>query len=237
MSCFRDGNFNTPTGKVGGKAADSMGETFALAVGIAASPFPVIPAILLLFTARPRSTSLSFLGGWFGGIAAATGFFVLLADVVGSSDGSPTWLAWVRIAAGTILVAYGLDQWAARNASDEVPGWMQSIQDATPGRAARLALLLSVANPKIVLLAAAAGLDIGAATATPAGAVAVTVAFTVVASVSVATPVLMFALVGARVLPPLGRARDWLTRNNAAVMAVVITVIGLVLVKNGVTGL
>jgi threonine/homoserine/homoserine lactone efflux protein len=214
-----------------------MGETFALAVAIAASPFPVIPAILLLFTARPRATSLAFLGGWLGGIAAATGVLVLLSDVVGSGGESPTWLSWVRILAGAVLLAYGVKEWVARHASDDLPGWMQSVQDATPARAVRLALLLSVANPKIVLLAAAAGLDIGTADLTPAGTVATTVAFTLLASVSVAAPVLAFALVGARVLPPLEKARDWLVRNNAAVMAVVVSVIGLVLLKNGVSGL
>ena len=32
-----------------------------LALAIAASPFTIIPAILLLFTERPRTTSLAFL--------------------------------------------------------------------------------------------------------------------------------------------------------------------------------
>jgi threonine/homoserine/homoserine lactone efflux protein len=214
-----------------------MGETIALALGIAASPFPVVPAILLLFTVRPRATSLAFLGGWLGGIAAATGAFVLLADVVGSDGETPTWLSWVRILVGAVLLVYGVSEWIAMHASDDLPGWMQSIQDATPAKAVRLALLLSVANPKVVLLAAAAGLDIGTADLTPAGTVAATVAFTLLASVSVAAPVLMFALVGARVLPPLEKAKDWLVRNNAAVMAVVIIVIGLLLLRNGVTGL
>jgi arginine exporter protein ArgO len=212
-----------------------MGETFVIAVGIAASPFPVIPAILLLFTVQPRATSLAFLGGWFGGVAAATGVFVLLAEVVGSSTGSQTWLSWVRLVLGVVLVAYGVIEWMRRKVSDELPSWMQSIQDATPAKAVRLALLLSVANPKVILLAAAGGLDIGAADLTGAGAFAAILAFTVVASVSVAVPVLMFALLGARVLPPLENAKEWLTLNNAAIMAIVITVIGTVLLKDGLT--
>ena len=114
-----------------------MGEVFALAIGIAASLFPVIPAILPLFTTRPRlpvSTSVS--ADW------------TTADVVG-----------------------------------------------------------------------------------------VVVPFTAVASISVAVPVVLYAVAGERVLPPLERAKAWLLRNNAAVMAVVVTVIGLVLLKNGVSGL
>jgi hypothetical protein len=68
-----------------GKVADDVGEIFGLALAIAASPFPVILSILLLFTTRPRATSLAFLGGWPAGIGAVTGTFALLADVVGSS--------------------------------------------------------------------------------------------------------------------------------------------------------
>jgi threonine/homoserine/homoserine lactone efflux protein len=217
--------------------ADEVCEIFALALAIAVSPFPVIPAILLLFTTKPRASSLAFLGGWLGGIGVATGVFVLLADVVGSGGRSPAWLSWVRVVLGAVLLVYGVRSWTSRHASDELASWMRSIQDATPAKAVRLALVLSVANPKVVLLAAAAGLDIGAADLAPAGEVATIVAFTVVASVSVAVPVLMFAVIGARVLPPLERAKDWLTRNNAAVMAVVITVIGLALVTKGVSGL
>jgi Sap, sulfolipid-1-addressing protein len=55
--------------------------------------------------------------------------------------------------------------------------------------------------------------------------------------ISVAVPVLTYAVAGDRVLPPLEKAKDWLTRNNAAVMAVVITVIGLALLNNGLSGL
>jgi len=214
-----------------------MGEVLGLAVGIAASPFPVIPAILLLFTARPRPTSLAFLGAWFGGIAVVTGLFTLLAGVLDTGGGSPTWLSWVRIVAGAALAGYGIRGWLTRHASAEPPAWMRSIEEAGPAAAVRLALLLSVANPKVLLLAAAAGLDIGAAELTPAGGVAVVLLFTAVASLSVAVPVTLYAVAGDRVLPPLARAKGWLLRNNAAVMAVVVTVIGLVLLKNGLSGL
>ncbi|QTE28966.1 GAP family protein [Pengzhenrongella sicca] len=214
-----------------------MGETFALALAIAASPFPVVPAILLLFTARPRPTSLAFLGGWFGGIGLVAAVFALLADGISTGGDSPTWLSGVRIVVGAALVAYGVRQWITRGAAGELPGWLRSIDSATPRTALRVALLLSVANPKVVLLAAAAGIDIGAAGRPVAAELALVVVFTAVASISVAVPVLAHAIFGARVLPPLQAAKDWLLRNNAAVMAVVLAVIGLVLITNGVSGL
>ena len=214
-----------------------MREVGALALGIAASPFPVIPAILLLFTARPRPTSLAFLGGWFGGIGSVVGVFVVLAELLDPGGDPPTWLSWVRIAAGIALVGYGLRRWVTRRASAEMPGWVRSIQDATPRTAARLALLLSAANPKVMLLAAAAGLEIGDADLTTAGAIVAAGAFTIVASMSVAIPVIAYAVKGDSVLPPLERAKVWLLRHNAMIMAIVLTVIGLVVLSNGVTAL
>jgi len=43
--------------------------------------------------------------------------------------------------------------------------------------------------------------------------------------------------VGKRILRPLGKVRTWLQDNNAAVMAVVILVIGVLLVVKGLQGL
>ena len=218
-----------------------MGEVIAevlpLAIGIAASPFPIIPVTLLLFTARPLAASGAFLAGWVLGIGAATAAFIGLANLVQAFDEPPSWASWARIALGAVLVVWGGRQWLTRHGSDEVPAWMESIEGSTPAQAARLALLLSVANPKIVLLAAAAGLAIGAAELSTSATVGAAAVFTGLAATTVALPVLLYALLGARMLPPLASARDWLRANNAAVMAVVILVIGALLVARGITGL
>ncbi len=214
-----------------------VAEVLPLAIGIAASPFPIIPVILLLFTARPLAASGAFLAGWVLGIAAATAVFIGLASVVEVFDEPPSWASWARIALGAVLLAWGARQWLTRHNSDEAPAWMRSIEDSTPAEAARLGLLLSAANPKIVLLAAAAGLVIGAADLSSSGTVGAAAVFTVVAASTVAVPVLLYAVFGERVLGPLASMRDWLRANNAAVMAVVILVIGALLVARGITGL
>ena len=50
-----------------------MGELIAellpFAVGVFASPLPVIVAILLLFTPRPRVTSVAYIATWIAGVA------------------------------------------------------------------------------------------------------------------------------------------------------------------------
>jgi threonine/homoserine/homoserine lactone efflux protein len=214
-----------------------VGEVLPLAIGIAASPFPVIPVILLLFTDRARAAAWSFLSGWFLGVGGSAGVFVLLAEVVDQSDYTPSWASWLRVVGGAALVAYGVKQWLGRGDHPEQPTWMRQISSASPRAAFRLALLLSAANPKVLLLAAAAGLVIGADDFTARGDVAAVALFTLVASVSVAVPVLAYTILGERVLGPLGVARDWLVRNNSAVMAVVLVVIGLLLLLKGINDL
>lgn len=215
----------------------AFGEVVPVAVAIAASPFPVIPAILLLFTPRPLKTGGMFLLGWFTGVLAVTLLFVGLAAAIQSRDYPPAWASWTRLLLGAALLILGIKQWFSRGASKEAPAWIGNIATADGPAALRLGLLLSGANPKVVLFAAAGGLQIGAAELSLAGTTATALAFTVVASVSVAAPILAYAVLGERVLGPLGKARDWLERNNTAIMAIVMAVIGALLISKGVSGL
>jgi len=214
-----------------------MADIIPLAIAIAASPFPVIPAILLLFTPQARRSASAFLLGWFAGVALVTAVFVAVADVIELLDEPPAWASWVRIAAGAGLLIWGVRHWLGRKAVKPAPAWMASISSAGPRKAARLALLLSAANPKIVLLAAAGGLAIGAETTGLTAQAIGVLAFALVGSISVAIPVMGFLIAGDRVLRPLGIARDWLELNNAAVMAVVFIVLGIVLLVKGITAL
>jgi threonine/homoserine/homoserine lactone efflux protein len=206
-------------------------------VAIALSPFPVIPAILLLFSARPRATGGGFLAGWALGIAGVAIVVVALAGVLEGRDQPPAWAAPTRIVLGLALLALGVKKWAGRRETKDVPAWMAALDDATPASALKLGLLLSAANPKIVLMAAAAGVGIGAAELPPGRALLTVALFTALASVTVALPMVAHAVGGERALAPLGRARAWLERNNTAVMAVVAVVIGAVLLTRGIGGL
>jgi threonine/homoserine/homoserine lactone efflux protein len=213
--------------------AAALGDVLPLAAAIALSPFPVIPAILLLFTPRPRASGVGFLAGWATGIAGTAVLVAALAAVVEGGDQPPAWAAPTRIVLGVALLALGVRQWIGRREAKGTPAWMAALEDTTPAQAVKLGLLLSAANPKIVLLAAAAGVGIGAADLPPARVVLVILLFTVLASVTVTLPMVVHAVGGDRALAPLGRARAWLEANNAAVLAVVFVVIGAVLLVRG----
>ncbi len=110
---------------------------------------------------------------------------------------------------------------------------MQAINGATPPRALRLGLLLSGANPKVLLLTAAGGLEIDSTGLSRTGAAVTIALFAAIAASTVSIPLVLYAVMGERMLGPLSRAKDWLGLHNAAVMAVVITVIGVYLSVKG----
>lgn len=217
--------------------SEVISEIIPLALAVALSPFPVIPAILLLFTSRPRAAGFGFLAGWIAGITLGTVAFLLLTEIIEMADEPPGWASWTRIALGLLLVAVGLKKALFRKSDGQTPKWMSSIDALDPAGAARLGLILSLANPKVLLLAAAAGLAIGSQDLSSVGDIGAVLVFVLVASTTVALPVLFFVVRRPRVLEPLSRVRDWLERHNSAVMAVVLVVIGALLVIKGVSGI
>ncbi|MGW6734100.1 GAP family protein [Streptomyces sp. NPDC055013] len=213
-----------------------MGEMTPLALGIALSPFPIVPALFLLFTPRPRVTGGAFLAGWAAGILAVATVFTVLAAFIETREETPTWASWTKVGLGAVLVLLAVLQWRS-GAEKGTPAWMRSLTDATPAKALRLGLLLSGANPKTVLLSAAAGLTIGSAELASSQAVAAVVVFTAMAAFTVALPLLLHVVLGERVLTVLDRARTWLETYNSTVTALVLAVIGVLLVTEGAAGL
>lgn len=214
-----------------------LGEVVPLGIAVAASPFPIIPAVLLLFTARARASSLGLILGWTTGVMLAASVFVVLATVVERADEPPSWASWVRVGLGLLLIALGVRKWLTRNEASDEPAWMQSIDELTPRTAARLGFLLSAANPKVLMLTAAAGLAIGSAELATADIVLGLVIFTAIAASTITLPLLLNLVFGERILGPLGTVRQWLQRNNSAVMSVVVVVIGSCLLAKGVSGI
>jgi threonine/homoserine/homoserine lactone efflux protein len=220
-----------------------LGDLLPLAVGVAISPVPVIAVILMLLAPRAGSTSVGFLLGWVVGVVAVTTVFTVLAATIGlgSTDTGPsTAAAWVKIVLGALLVLLAARQWRGRPESGEhapLPKWMAAIDSFTLGKAAALGAALAAVNPKNLLLCVAAGTTVGAS-GLPVGDQVVAVAvFCAIAVVSVAGPVVAYAVARDRMRHPLDELNAWLQANNAAVMAVLLLVIGVALLGKGVGAL
>jgi threonine/homoserine/homoserine lactone efflux protein len=219
-----------------------LGDLLPLAVGVAISPIPIIAVILMLLAPKAGGTSAGFLLGWLVGIAGATTAFLLLAGTqeLGSSSEPSTASSWVKLVVGVLLLGLAVGQWRGRPQPGQqpaMPKWMSAIDRFTAVKAAGLGVLLSAVNPKNLLMCVAAGTIIAGGGLSGGQAVWSVVVFTVLAASTVAVPVLGYAIGRKRMVGPLESLHRWLTVHNAAVMATLLLVIGVVLIGKGLGGL
>ncbi|GAB3011473.1 membrane protein [Mycobacterium bourgelatii] len=210
----------------------------ALALVIATSPITVIPAVLVLHAPRPRPTGLAFLGGWLLGLGAATAAFISVSDKFsGLTHSPPTWASWLRVVLGSALIVFGIYRWVTRRNHAHVPAWMSSFSRLTPPRAGVTGAVLAVVRPEVLIICAVAGLGIGTNGLGAASDWISGVFFVVMSSLTVIIPIVAYAGAGARLDDPLERLKVWMEENSAALVAVVLVLIGLMVLYNGVRAL
>ena len=214
------------------------GEILPLAMGIAVSPIPIVAAILMLLSPKAKSTSIAFVVGWIVGIIAAIVVFTLLSSVLPEGENGPAPLVGViKVIVGLLLILAALRQWRGRPAKGEqasLPKWMSAVDSMTPVKALVLGFLLAAVNPKNLLLAASAGLLVGSASLSLGHEAVVILIFTLLAGCTVLIPVIAYLVASSRMAGPLENLRAWLTANGAAIMAVLLLVLGVSLIGEGI---
>jgi threonine/homoserine/homoserine lactone efflux protein len=220
----------------------AIGQVLSFGVGVALSPVPIIAVVLMLGTPKGRTNGPAFLVGWILGIAVLGTIVLLIAGSASASKhGTPaTWVSILKIALGVLLILLAVKQWRGRprgGGTAELPSWMKAIDGFTPARSAAIAVVLAAVNPKNLLLVvggAAAIAQTGASTAAQAVALAV---FIVIATLGVGAPVAIYFVMGDKATAILGELRDWMTRENNTIMAVICLIIGAKLIGDAISGL
>lgn len=220
---------------------DAIGAVLTPAVGVAASPFPVVAVILVLSSARPRANGVAFAAGWLVGLSALTALLMAVTDGAGDPDGgSATVLAWLRVVVGAGLLVLAARKWQGRpRPGDEpvTPGWMAGLDAVEPPKSAGIGAALGGANPKNVAFTLAAAASIGALGLDGTEATVAGVVYVALASVSVLAAVGVRVVAGARADAPLAEVRGWLVANNAVVLMVVFLVLGAKVLGDGLAAL
>ncbi len=216
-----------------------IGEILPSALGIAISPIPIIAAILMLLSPRAKGTSIGFLLGWLAGIVVALVVFTLLSSVIPASDptASKPIAGWIKIVLGVLLLLLAVQQWRKRpkaGVEPALPGWMKAIDTMNAGKGFGLGFLLSAVNPKNLLMAVAGGLAIGSAALSIGQTVIVSAIFVLIAASTVLVPVVAYLIAAKSMAAPLERLRVWLVDHNAAIMATLLLVIGVVMIGKGI---
>jgi hypothetical protein len=212
-------------------------EVLPLAIGVALSPLPIAAVIVMLFTPQGRTNAATFLAGWVLGLLGV-GAVVFVIPGLETGAGDPTALAGVvRGAVGLLLVAMGWRQWRSRSASGEpgkMPAWMARADQLGVGRAAGMGVLFVSANPKNLLLTAAAAATIDESRLALSQQAAALLVFVALASATVAFPLIGVLVAGQRAEQVLARGKDWLIMNNARLIAVLLLLFGVLLVSRAI---
>jgi hypothetical protein len=219
-----------------------VAEVLTYAVGVAVSPLPIIAVILVLFSRQGQANGRAFLAGWIMGLAVVSGVaYAVAAGANASSDTTASdGVSWLKIALGVVFLWMAARQWRTRpvpGAAPERPKWMGRIDAMTAGQAASLGAILVVANPKNLILTIGAATGLAQLGLSSGDVVVALIVFIVVASASIAAPVIYSRRGGARAEAALDDAKAWLGENNATIMAVLFLVFGVDLIATGIGAL
>ncbi|MCU0269622.1 MAG: GAP family protein [Acidimicrobiales bacterium] len=216
----------------------AVSQVLPFAVGVGISPIPIIAAILVLFSARARVNGPVFLAGWVLGLTVVVTVVYSLADASDVADDSTASdsVSWLKIVLGLVLLGAAYRNWSRRpgpGEQPEMPKWMAEIDHFTPVKTFGLALALSAANPKNLILAASAAAGVAQLGVDGSDAVVALAVFVLVGSASVALAVGYYLVGGAKARATLTELQGWLSVHNDAVMAVLFLVFGVVVFSEG----
>ena len=219
----------------------AIGEILPLAIGVAISPVPIIAIVLMLGTPRARSNGLAFALGWIAGLTIVGGaLFALASGNSQEDDGGPeTWVSVVKLGLGVLFVLLAARTWRGRPRAARKPrcpsGCRRSTRSRPGSRWVRRAP--SGVNPKNLALTIAAATAIaqtGISGGEAAGALAI---FILIGSLSILAPVVIYFALGSRAAAILDELKTWMAMHNAAIMAVLLLVLGVKLIGDAIGGL
>ncbi len=214
---------------------DALSSVVPFAAGVAASPFPIVAVILVLFSRRARVNGPVFLVGWMAGLSVVVTVAYLVVDRLDRTSGDTAGMSWARLALGVALLIAAWRTWSSDSGPDgesEPPRWMAAAQETTPARVLGLAALLA-ANPKNLVLAAAAGAALAEMDPTPRATAAALGTFVLIGSAPSLAAVSYRTFGGDRSTARLESARSWLTLHHAAVLATLYLILGALLISAG----
>lgn len=224
---------------------DAIGQMMPSAVGIAISPLPLIAVILMLATPNGRTNGLAFAAGWTVAPGLATAVLLLLGSGSGAdastSSGTPaTWTSWLKLALGLLFALLAVKQFTGRPRQGQqaaTPGWMKAIDQFTPGKAAGLSAALAVANPKNLVLVIGGALAIASSTAGSGGKTIAAFLMVLIASLCTTVPLAVYLFGGRRAATTLDGWKAWMSAHNAAIMTVVLAVLGAKYIGDAISAL
>jgi len=223
---------------------DALADVVPIAFGLMlVNPLPIMAVILLLFSSRAGSVVPAFLVGWFAGLLLVGWLliFVVPAERLVGTERDPSTLASViRVILGAGLLWLAARKWMTRPKEGEtpkLPGWVTSLESASPLSALGIGAAMGGLNPKNLVFAVSAAVAIAEWQLTNAENAVLLAIYAVVGSLGILIPAIWRAAGGESAAATLQEWRLWLSRNYNVLMGVVFVVFGVLVISKGVSGL
>ena len=212
-----------------------IGDVLPFAVVVMISPINIVAAILLLFSKRALLNASSYLGGFVVGLTIVVGGLTALAIAIGLDPGSDRarGASALLIVLGAGLVIVAVRKFRGRPEPDEpasLPAWMDGIASFSATRSFAIGAGIGAGNPKNIAVALGTAVTVASAGLLSAQNIGVLAVYIFLSSVGVAAPIFSMLVLGDRADAVLHGWKTWLTRNNAAMMAVLYLFFGVILI-------
>lgn len=223
---------------------DALPDVVPIAFGLAmVNPLPIMAVILLLFSSRARSVVPAFLAGWLAGLLIVGGvlLFVVPAERLVGTDRDPSLFASVvRIVLGAGLLWLAARKWTTRPKGGEppkLPGWVTSLESASPLSALGIGAALAGLNPKNIVFSVTAAVAIAEWQLANVENAILLAIYAVIGSLGVLIPAIWRVSGGDSASATLQEWRAWLSRNYNVLMGIVFLIFGVLVLSKGVSGL
>ncbi|HSN34707.1 MAG TPA: GAP family protein [Arthrobacter sp.] len=140
-----------------------VSELVPQAVGMAASPLPLIAVLVMILSPNGRNRSIGFAVGRVLAVLATVLAVAGLSEFATQGAGGTRVSAAVRPVLGVVLVLLALPKLRSRPqdaAEREAPGWIRALDGMSPARALSTGFLVTAVNPKELIFPIAADVAI-----------------------------------------------------------------------------
>ena len=209
-----------------------------IAAAVAISSVPILTTILILLSPNRSRSAVPFLIGWVVGIALTVSAASLVAQVLPTSrtDRQPdTAVGIAEIVVGAAVVLLGIVSFFRhRRGGTARTSRLAGVEGKLgPSSALGLGFILNL-RPKGILLAMAGGLTLYAEATSFQSYVLQWGLYTLVASTTVALPIIVAAASPDRMQPRLVAVHDWLTLRGGVITSGVLAVVGILIIGMGI---
>ena len=216
---------------------EALGDALPIALGIAASPWPIIALMILLMTPKSVSNSYAFLLGWFIGLIGV-GVVVLHIPGLSSDSGEPSQLmGWIRLSLGAIFLIFSLllikDMVYNKNRPD-IPKWIEKVDSYGFFQALVIGFILSGLNFKNASMVATGAASIGSSGISYRQELIVLLLFCLISSLGVLIPHTIFLLFRKNAEVIYGKIKFWLLKNRVLILLVVLLIFGSISLYRGI---